>query len=400
MKSIIVCVLVLFSLSGFTQTNTAEDSMIFGKNSSTSIGGYGNYFYQYNSNLNKSEINLERTVLFFGHKFSDRFSFFSEIEIEDAKVSGGEEGGEIAIEQAYIKFYVSRNTYLNAGLFLPRIGIINENHLPNTYNGNERPMLEQLVIPSTWRELGIGIYTQLDALPMNLSFAVLNGLNSSGFEHGTLIRGGRYEGSKASANNLAFTGAVQYNINKFSFQVSGYAGGTVGFSPKEADSLNLESGPLGTPVILGEANVQYKNKALTIKALATTVSIPDAKQINSAFANNTPESAFGYYVEAAYDLIHNRKSEKKRSLLAFVRYEKMNLNSTIPTNGIEDPTLDQSHVIAGLTYFPIPNIAIKGDVRLSHTGDQNPSLVINPDPTAPPFENDIQFINIGIGFSF
>ena len=177
-KTILQLLFILPAFSGFAQNSTSEDSLFnSGKKPATFVGGYGNFFYQYNSNEKISEINLQRVVLFLGHRFNDKFSFISEIEVEDAKVSGGEEGGEIAFEQAYIKFNVSRNSYFTAGLFIPRIGILNENHLPNTFNGNERTQVETYIIPSTWRELGIGFYTQLDAFPVDLSFALLNGLN-------------------------------------------------------------------------------------------------------------------------------------------------------------------------------------------------------------------------------
>ena len=194
---------LLISLLGIShqlvaQVKTAEDSLEGdGNKPLTYLGGYGNAFYQYNSNEEAGEVNLERVVIFLGHRFNEKFSFHSEIEIEDAKVSGGEEGGEVAIEQAYLKFKTSRNSYLIAGLFIPRIGIINENHLPNTFNGNERPLVERYVIPSTWRELGVGFYSRLNAIPMEISLAVMNGLNSEAFEHGNLLRGGRYEDRKS-----------------------------------------------------------------------------------------------------------------------------------------------------------------------------------------------------------
>ena len=59
----------------------------------TTIGGYGNAYFQRNNNEEKAKMNFERLVLFTGHKFNKKFSFFSELEVEDAKVSGGEEGG-------------------------------------------------------------------------------------------------------------------------------------------------------------------------------------------------------------------------------------------------------------------------------------------------------------------
>ncbi len=402
MRLVYVIALFIISTSNIcsAQYTTSEDSLFNeGKKPATFVGGYGNFFYQYNGNSKTSTINLQRVVFFLGHRFNDKFSFISEIEVEDAKVSGGENGGEVAFEQAYIKFNVSRSSYFAAGLFLPRIGIMNENHLPNTFNGNERTRIETYLIPSTWRELGIGFYTQMDALPIDLSIAVINGLNSSAFQHGYVIRKGRYEGSNASANNLALTAAMQYSKNNFKFQFSAYAGGSVGISKEAADTLNLDSGPMGTPVLLAEADAQYNIRAFTLKALATVISIPEAEKINSAFSNNTPETAYGIYAEASFDFLYAKKTDRKRALLGFIRYEIMDMNAKIPSNGIDDPVLNQEHVIAGLCYLPIPNLALKFDVRLSYTGDQNPVLA-TPDPSDQKYKNKNSFINLGVGFSF
>src|ERR1700761_356417 len=204
---------LLLTSALFAQKNitTSEDSLNNGlSKSATTIGGYGNAFYQRNNNLGTSKINLERFVLFTGHKFNDKISFFGELEVEDAKVTGGESGGEISVEQAYLKFNLNANQYIVAGLFLPRIGILNENHLPNTFNGNERNYVETFIIPSTWRELGVGLYGNLNNLPISYSVGLVNGLSSQMFTHGTGIVDGRFEGRNASANNLALTAAVQF----------------------------------------------------------------------------------------------------------------------------------------------------------------------------------------------
>ena len=74
---------------------TSEDSLNNNiSKSSTTIGGYGNAFYQRNNNLGTSKLDLERFVLFTGHKFNDKISVFTELEVEDAKETGGESGGE------------------------------------------------------------------------------------------------------------------------------------------------------------------------------------------------------------------------------------------------------------------------------------------------------------------
>ena len=224
---------------------------------------------------------------------------------------------------------------------------------------------------------------------MEVSIGVLNGLNSASFEHGRLLRGGRYEGREASANNLAFTGSAQYSSNNITFQLSGYAGGSVASSDAYTDSIGLKSGILGTPVILGEANIQYSNGGFSLRALFAMVKIPDAGNINSAYDNNTPESAIGYYAEIAYDLLHKPGGENVKSLNTFVRYENFNLNSSIPDNGIVDKTLEQEHIIAGITYLPIPQISVKADFRLASTGDANPLLY---SPSLPVYEKSNSYL--------
>ncbi|MDB5024020.1 MAG: hypothetical protein JWP78_1775 [Mucilaginibacter sp.] len=380
---------------------TTEDSLTNNlSKSATTIGGYGNSFYQRNSSLQTAKVNLERFVLFTGHKFNDKISFFSELEVEDAKVSGGESGGEVAVEQAYLKFNLNANQYITAGLFIPRIGLLNENHLPNTFNGNERNYVETFILPSTWREIGVGFNGNLNNFPLNYSIALVNGLSSANFEHGSGIREGRFEGRNASANNLALTAAIQYYQNNFKVQVSGYYGGTVGVNKRKANSLGLSWGTFGTPVALGEADVQYANNGFSVKVLATIVSIADAASINRAYANNTPQTEYGAYAEAGYDLFCLNKRPHENQLIVFVRDEKLNMNAKVPSNGVIDGTLDQNYVVAGFTYLPVRNVAVKADVRIVHTGHQNPDLVINPNPAAQPYQSNYNLINLGIALSF
>src|SRR5947208_2782619 len=110
---------------------TNEDSLNAGTSTNkTVLSGYGSAFYQRDFNLKQSTVTLERAVLFVGHQFNPKISVFTELEVENAKVEGGDEGGEIAMEQAFLKFNLNPKQYFVAGLFVPRIGILNENHLP------------------------------------------------------------------------------------------------------------------------------------------------------------------------------------------------------------------------------------------------------------------------------
>ena len=242
----------------------------------------------------------------------------------------------------------------------------------------ERPLVEQLIIPATWRELGVGFYGSSDQIPLNYSLAVLNGLNAANFDHGDGIAGGRAEGNLATANNLAVTAAIQYTWKDFKFQVSGYTGGTIGLSPRGADSLGLNSGAFGSPIYLGEADLQYNRDGFSAKALGVYISYPDAGKINNRFGKNIANGMYGAYAELGYDWLH--KQNKTAQFISFARFEALDMNASIPGNGdaIYDGTEKQTHLVLGFRYLPLPNVVIKADVRLLHTGPQNPDLVDQP----------------------
>ena len=45
-----------------------------------------------------------------------------------------------------------------AGLLLLPMGFINEMHEPPTYLGALRPETERRILPTTWREVGLGLF--------------------------------------------------------------------------------------------------------------------------------------------------------------------------------------------------------------------------------------------------
>lgn len=396
--------LLLFFFSGVrAQVLTREDSLSAGliaSDNQTVLSGYGEAVYSQNFTKQTATASLRRAVLFVGHRFSSKISLFTEMELENALVAGDDDSkGEIAMEQAFLKFDLSPNTYINAGLFIPRIGIINENHLPTTYNGNDRPIVETMIIPSTWREIGVSINGVVPVFPgLNYTLGIFNGMDASKFNLSTGLAGGRFEGSQASARNKAVTGSLLYYNGPYRFQVSSYVGGSIGFDNKTADRLGVNTGFFGTPVFLNEANMQFHKNGWAFRALGTMVNIPDAAKINAAFANNVPSEMLGAYGELAYNLLTHKSTEKQ--LIAFTRYEYVNMNGAIPKNGVENKAYTQQHIFAGINYLPIRNVVIKLDYHYMSTGDYNYALIINPDPYAQPWYTTQHTVNLGVAYSF
>lgn len=395
--------LFTFHFSSKAQVLTYEDSLNAGLTRSankTFVSSYGQVHAGYDLRLGKGSANLERIILFVGHKFNNKITFFSEWELEDARVENGRPAGEFSIEQCFLKLNINPEYYFTAGLFIPRIGIINENHLPTTFSTNRRPFVESMVIPATWREIGLGFYGSPRSMPgFNFSLGLVNGLNSQGFEHGTGIREGRFNGQNATATNIAVTGSVLQYIKNWRVQVSGYYGGSAGLTKRQSDSLMLERGIFGTPVAMGEANVQYLGKWFYAKALGAVISIPKAFDINRAYANNAPKLMYGAYAEVGYNLMHFF-NKPDRALNIFARYEKLDLNAQMSSNGIQDGQYNQAYLIAGLNYSPVRGVILKFDYTHRITGEPNKSLLINPFPTAPAYYTSNGFVNIGMGYSF
>src|SRR5256884_673929 len=176
------------------------------------VGGYGEVHYT-NPTGPKTPpvVNLARFVVYLAHSFDDRLAFRSELEVEDAKIVGGQAGGEVALEQAYLDSRLADWITLRTGLVLAPVGIINETHEPPTFNGVDRPGFDHDVIPTTWREIGVGVVGTIPG-GSGLAYRVylVNGLRADGLSAGEGIREGRQEGRQASFANPSVTGRLEW----------------------------------------------------------------------------------------------------------------------------------------------------------------------------------------------
>lgn len=346
----------------------------------TTIGGYGEIHYGYNTQSKDARVNLTRFVMFLSHSFTDNITFKSELEVEDAKVSGGEDGGEVALEQAYLDFLISQSLGIRAGLFLPAIGIINETHEPPTFNGVERPYLETKLIPATWREIGIGVFgrfVQVDGLAYKLS--LVNGLQAKGFGGDTGIREGRFEGRDANENSVAVTGKLEYANEGLKLGGSFYYGGA------SAGDTSLASGPFGTPISMVVLDVQYNYRNLYCRGVGATIQIPDAGRINALYGSDIGELLSGYYAELAYNLMPHIYGNATAQLLPFLRYENVDLHASVAPPLVRNNAYHQTYVVMGLTYKPVNDVVVKGD----YTVERNKARM-----------GQTNFIRMGLGYNF
>jgi len=354
--------LPLVSIAFITAPLLAQDST-----ESTSIGGYGEVHYTNASGPDTpGQVNVRRFVLYLAHSFNEHLSFRSELELEDAKIEGGEAGGEVAMEQLYLDYLISPAFTLRAGLLLPPLGIVNEIHEPPTFNGVERPLFDRHVLPTTWREIGIGAVGTLPGTTgLSYRMFLVNGLRAEGFDAVSGIRGGRQEGKEASFANPSVTGRLEWVRPGLRVGSSFWYGGSANQDPALGD------GTFANAVALVSADVRYDVGPLMFRGVVANVSIADADQINAAYGGDVGSRIAGGYVEGAYNLLSALAPASAQRLNAFLRYEQYDTQADVPTGVVEDESLARRITTFGLSYKPVYNVVFKGDYQLQrrYTGD-------------------------------
>ena len=339
-------------------------SKVYSIKRGVSIGGYGEALYQNFATKNQSDepsdaedqITLLRAVVYLGYKFDEHFVLNSEIEYENAVIAA-DKGGEVEVEFAYIDYMHSRPFNARAGLVLIPMGLINEQHEPTSFLGARRTDVEDVIIPSTWRELGWGVYGE--AGPFSYRGYMVNGLNAAGYDAEEGIREGRQEGSEALASNWAFTGRLDY---------VGVPGLLAGASVFTGDSGQGRFTPSGRKVhgatTVVDAHLDWRWRGLWLRGLYAHTWISEADLINQLNDLEGDESIGsrqeGWYVQGGYD-VFSLMGASKASLIPFVRYEEYDTQAAVPAGYARNPENDRQELTLGLVYKPIDRLALKAD---------------------------------------
>jgi len=347
----------------------------------TTLGGYGEVHYQNRSGPGTpGEVNFARFVLYLAHTFNDRIAFRSEVELEDARIEGGASGGEVALEQAYLDYRLGDAITLRTGLILTPIGIINETHEPPTFNGVARPAFDHDVIPSTWREIGVGILGRLsESSGLSYRLYLMNGVKAEGFSDAEGIREGRQEGHEASFANPSITGRLEWARPGLKIGGSFWYGGTAN------QDATLGTGTFAAPVTLISFDARYEVGALSLRGVFANINVGDAAAINARYAIAVGSRIAGGYLEGAYDVLPLLAPASTQKLNVFARHERFDTHAGVPTGTTKDESLARRITTFGLTYKPTWNTVFKGDYQ------------INRDAAG---ANAFEVVSLGIGYQF
>lgn len=365
---------------------TTGNSVLASWAENTKLGGYGEITYNRYTNHNKNnEADLRRFVLFFSHRFNDNLHFFSELEMEHG-VTSKDDAGEAEVEQAYLDYHVSDALNFKAGLFLMPIGLLNETHEPPTYYGVERNEVETRIIPTTWREGGIGIHGEI-AQGLSYDTGIVTSFNAGKIDDPSVgFRSGHQELTLSRANDLSIYAALNYRGIPGLLVGGGIFTGNTG-----QDGFTDQGGTPQQPLLQGvnarltlwDLHTKYTQGNLDLQALYARGTLSNADAVSAAAVADgrkgaIPKSIYGWYGQAAYHVWHSGDFD----LAPFVRYEKYNTQQQVAGGFPADPLNDERVITAGLNFMLHPQVVLKTDFQKYKT------------------DNGRNRLNVGVGYMF
>ena len=316
----------------------------------TQIGGYGELHYN-DKNGSDNQVDAHRFVLFVEHEFTDNVRFFSEVELEHS-IAGDGQNGEVELEQAYIEWDYTNNHSATFGQFLIPVGLMNETHEPDAFYGVERNSVEKNIIPATWWEIGVMLGGEI-APGLSYDLAATSGLETpTSGKDAYLPRKGRQKGSKATAEDFAYTGRLKYTA---------IPGLELAATVMYQEDLTQGMGADDASALLWEAHAAYQKGGFGLRALYAMWDIDG----DEAQALGRDEQD-GWYIEPSYKLTPR--------LGFFARYSEWDNNA----GDNADTEIEEWDL--GLNFWLVENVVFKADWADQKNGEDS--------------------FNLGVGWSF
>lgn len=320
----------------------------------TKISGYGelDYIFRQDNGNGKEGNTLDpkRVVLNVTSELADWISFNSELEWEHGGSDGGADGS-ISVEQAYLDFKFMPALNLRAGVMLMPMGAINQNHEPTNFYSSTRPELDKYLIPSTWQEMGISAHGAINQ-KMDYQLMAVTGLDGTKFDAESGLREGRQGFGKDSNRNFAVTGRLDVRpVTNMNTAVSFYSG----------NSAPSGSATAYTTVVAFDGRYRYSDFELAGEYVHVFQDRPEV--LNSEIGRRMS----GYWLEGAWHCLPQAVKKGKLAsadAVLFARYSELNTQE----GGAVDPTktsgrYDRNYTTVGLSFMPIPSVAIKADYQ-------------------------------------
>jgi hypothetical protein len=375
----------------------------------THIGAIGDGVVFIDKNQD-AEWDLRRLMVTLTHKPTGWLRFHAE--------AGLEHGDTFAAQQVIVELTPTPAFRVRAGLLLLPLGLINQHNAPPEFLTVDRPLTDQLIIPTIWRDLGAGIFGEVgEALRYEID--VVRGLDGTGFAAQAPLAGGRHSGFGGGAAGAAVVGRLElYSGDGFALGGGGYYGSGTGGEPL------LD----GVTVAIVEGDARFRGGGFDLRAEYAQFFISDSYRVNDTLGllgqDAVPRTGRGAYVQVGYDVLRLGDAATTQDLTVFAGFENVNPRSAMSPYNFNPPTITppgetppnapspaRSFVRGGIFYRPLPELAFKVDVQIALDGEGPPPATPVPAMGAPgtprPLESNLAAaaqgktrLGLGVGFAF
>ena len=358
--------------------NTGSVAMAPANAGSTVIGGYGQMDLKFLrtgfGNDFVGRANVRRIVLLVGHQWTDEIRSYVELEWENAVACAACQG-VAEVEQAYVDAaLLGPNLKLRAGLILVPMGIINRYHEPPVFFSVDRPSFDQSIIPSTWRELGVGLVGRWSDI-WHGELYLMTGLDPTHLGPDGIV-GGRSSGVLTPVRTGALVGRVEVEpVLGTIVGASGYAG-DMGPNGDFYDANGTHVWP-HIPLFGWSFDARARRAGFELRVVAARFFMPrsgalmDLRRSDGSLyypdpgtTGAVPNRTQGAYAELGYDLFRVLWPRTSAQLLAFARAEYYDTQAAVPFPFRPQGQFDVNEFTAGLSFLPIRQVVAKADFQL------------------------------------
>jgi hypothetical protein len=329
----------------------------------------------------------QRFVPFIYADITEHVKVATEIEIEHGvRESSGNEI-EVSLEFAFIDYLVNEPLNLRAGILLMPIGKFNLLHDSPLNDLTDRPLVSQLIIPSTMSETGAGFYGTLypgRTSKVDYELYVTTGPCGYGSNGTPLInevdgtRAGRqrtcagHDGAdinsgKSVVGRLAYSPMLGVEVAGSSYYGNANNNGS-NYAPLSITALDwtIQRGPFE---VIGEAAWAYaRGNSRAVQGNSIPGGFTPGSLLTGIGGNSglgiPPQRMSGFYIQGNYHFMPEflSKFSPKRfgegsTFTAVVRYDKVNTNLDNSNGTGGWGNLEQ--ISFGLNYRPVEDTAIK-----------------------------------------
>lgn len=298
-----------------------------------------------------------------GAEMELEYEEFGEYETEVSK------GGEVYLEEFYLKKYLSSDTILAAGRIKVGVGLLSLYDRPTDYLAVNRPEAERHLIPESWNEMGAE--ASHDFGDGKVLGQIVNGLDSSGFSSEFWVASGhqaKFETQKGT--DPAFVGRIDYlGIGGVTLGASAYHGNSTRNRPKPdlvkscdkaSDDRVAPCGYVDAKVTIVDLHAQVRLEGLRANALflkgklanAGKVSELNARSKKELQAPKTPvaDEATSWWAEFGYDVAPALAMNDAARLEPFVRYDYYDTMAKVSDGQVDNPRFERRLLTVGVAY--------------------------------------------------